>query len=60
MAASVAEYKPDFVGGGSYIRPEKSHLALDGKHIVPTERGLALFDVLERADPALVDPGVTA
>ena len=35
-------------------------LALDGKHILPTERGLALFDVLERADPALVDPGVTA
>jgi len=35
-------------------------LALDGKHIVPTERGFALFGVLERADPALVDPGVTA
>ena len=27
---------------------------------MPTERGLALFDVLQRADPALVDPGVTA
>jgi DNA topoisomerase-3 len=27
---------------------------------VPTERGLALFAVLQRADPALVDPGVTA
>ena len=35
-------------------------LAADGKHIVPTERGLALFATLERADPALVDPGVTA
>jgi len=35
-------------------------LTLDGKHIVPTERGLALFGVLEQADPALVDPGVTA
>jgi DNA topoisomerase-3 len=35
-------------------------LAADGKHIVPTERGLALYGVLERADPALVDPGVTA
>ena len=35
-------------------------LMADGKHIVPTERGLALFGVLERADPALVDPGVTA
>ncbi len=35
-------------------------LVADGKHIVPTERGLALHGVLERADPALVDPGVTA
>src|SRR3954451_18576474 len=35
-------------------------LIADGKHIVPTDRGLALFAVLERADPALVDPGVTA
>jgi DNA topoisomerase-3 len=35
-------------------------LTLDGKHVVPTERGLALFGILEQADPALVDPGVTA
>ena len=35
-------------------------LATQGKNIVPTERGLALFDVLQKADPALVDPGVTA
>ena len=35
-------------------------LVADGKHIVPTDRGLALHGVLERADPALVDPGVTA
>src|SRR4051794_15192811 len=35
-------------------------LVADGKHIVPTERGLVLHGVLERADPALVDPGVTA
>ena len=35
-------------------------LVASGKHIVPTERGLALFAVLEKADPALVDPGVTA
>lgn len=35
-------------------------LVADGKHIVPTERGLALFAVLQQADPALVDPGVTA
>jgi len=27
---------------------------------VPTEAGLSLFGVLEQADPALVDPGVTA
>jgi DNA topoisomerase-3 len=31
-----------------------------GKHIVPTEAGLSLFGVLKQADPALVDPGVTA
>src|SRR5947209_19678669 len=35
-------------------------LVADGKHIVPTKRGLVLHGVLERADPALVDPGVTA
>ncbi len=35
-------------------------LTTQGKLIVPTERGLALFGILERADPALVDPGVTA
>src|SRR3712207_7915889 len=34
-------------------------LAAQGKLVVPTERGLALFGVLERADPALVDPGAT-
>lgn len=31
-----------------------------GKNIVPTDLGLRLFGVLEQADPALVDPGVTA
>jgi DNA topoisomerase-3 len=35
-------------------------LTAQAKNIVPTERGLALFDVLRTADPALVDPGVTA
>lgn len=35
-------------------------LVIDGKNIVPTDRGLALFEVLQKADPALVDPGVTA
>ena len=47
---------------GEVIRGLKAQgfLVADGKHIVPTERGLALHGVLERADPALVDPGVTA
>jgi DNA topoisomerase-3 len=35
-------------------------LVAQGKHIVPTERGLSLYAVLKQADPALVDPGVTA
>src|SRR4051812_7500135 len=35
-------------------------LVASGKHIVPTERGLSLFAVLGQADPALIDPGVTA
>jgi DNA topoisomerase III len=35
-------------------------LVAQGKHIVPTETGLSLFGVLKQADPALVDPGVTA
>lgn len=35
-------------------------LTAQGKVAVPTERGLALFGVLEQAAPALVDPGVTA
>jgi DNA topoisomerase-3 len=35
-------------------------LVVQGKNIVPTETGLKLFGVLQKADPALVDPGVTA
>jgi len=35
-------------------------LVASGKNIVPTERGLVLFDVLGKADQALVDPAVTA
>ncbi|MCR0983601.1 type IA DNA topoisomerase [Roseomonas populi] len=35
-------------------------LVTEGKNIVPTPRGLSLYAVLEKADPALVDPGVTA
>ena len=39
---------------------KQGFLTSQGKNIVPTDRGLALFGVLKRADPALVDPGVTA
>ena len=39
---------------------EQGFLTAQGKNVVPTDRGLALFSVLKRADPALVDPGVTA
>ena len=35
-------------------------LVAQGKNIVPTDTGLKLFGVLREADPALVDPGVTA
>ncbi len=35
-------------------------LVTAGRHIVPTDAGLRLHAVLKRADPALVDPGVTA
>lgn len=35
-------------------------LIAKGKNIVPTATGLKLFGVLQQADPALVDPGVTA
>ena len=39
---------------------KQDFLMAQGKHIVPTETGLSLFGVLKQADPALVDPGVTA
>jgi DNA topoisomerase-3 len=39
---------------------KQAFLISEGKNIVPTEAGLSLFGVLQRADPALVDPGVTA
>ena len=39
---------------------KQGFLAAQGKNVVPTERGLVLFGVLGRADPGLVDPGVTA
>ena len=39
---------------------KQGFLTAQGKNIVPTDRGLAMFGVLKRADPALMDPGVTA
>ena len=39
---------------------KQGFLIAQGKNIVPTETGLSLFGVLKQADPALVDPGVTA
>ena len=39
---------------------KQSFLTAQGKNIIPTETGLKLFGVLKQADPALVDPGVTA
>src|SRR4029077_11616850 len=39
---------------------KQAFLIAEGKNIVPTETGLSLFGVLRQADPALVDPGVTA
>jgi DNA topoisomerase-3 len=39
---------------------KQGFLIAQGKNIVPTEAGLSLFGILEQADPALVDPGLTA
>jgi len=39
---------------------KQGFLIAQAKNIVPTETGLSLFGVLKQADPALVDPGVTA
>ncbi|MGH1484227.1 MAG: DNA topoisomerase [Geminicoccales bacterium] len=39
---------------------KQAFLTAEGKTIVPTDTGLALFGVLQKADPDLVDPGVTA
>ncbi len=48
--------RAEIVGG----LKKQDFLIAQGKYIVPTDKGLALFGVLELADPALVDPGVTA
>jgi len=39
---------------------KQGFLIAQRKQIVPTEAGLSLFGILKQADPALVDPGVTA
>ena len=39
---------------------KQGFLIAQEKNIVPTEIGLSLFGILKQADPALVDPGVTA
>src|SRR6202166_549950 len=39
---------------------KQDFLIAQGKNIVPTETGLSLFGILKQADPALVDPGLTA
>ncbi len=39
---------------------QQAFLIAQGKNIVPTDMGLQLFGVLQQADPALVDPGLTA
>jgi DNA topoisomerase-3 len=39
---------------------KQGFLIAQEKNIVPTETGLSLFGVLKHADPALVDPGLTA
>ncbi|MBK9467495.1 MAG: DNA topoisomerase III [Gammaproteobacteria bacterium] len=39
---------------------KQGFLVVEGKHIIPSASGLNLFGVLDRADRALVDPGVTA
>ncbi|MDQ6669664.1 MAG: DNA topoisomerase [Chloroflexota bacterium] len=39
---------------------KQAFLTAAGKNIVPTEVGLQLYGILQKADPALVDPGLTA
>ena len=39
---------------------KQAFLVAQEKNIVPTDVGLQLFGILQQADPALVDPGVTA
>jgi DNA topoisomerase-3 len=49
--------RAEIIGG---LKKQGFLISQQGKHIVPTEAGLSLFGILKQADPALVDPGVTA
>ena len=42
------------------VLKKQGDLVLSRKNIKPTERGLALYNVLAETDPTLVDPGQTA
>ena len=53
---STPATRAEIIGG----LKKQGFLIAQGKHILPTEAGLSLFGVLKQADPALVDPGVTA
>jgi len=48
--------RAEIIGG---LKKQKFLIA-QGKNIVPTETGIRLYKALKQADPALVDPGVTA
>src|SRR5712672_529570 len=52
----TAAARAEIIGG----LKKQGFLVAQGKNIVPTETGMSLFGVLKQADPALVDPGVTA
>ena len=48
--------RAEIIGGLKH----QDFLTIQAKNIVPTATGLTLYGVLRTADPALVDPGVTA
>ena len=52
----AGDTRAEIIGG----LKRQDFLVAQGKNIVPTDTGLKLFGVLKQADPALVDPGVTA
>jgi len=56
LARQPPATRAEIIGG----LKKQGFLIAQEKNIVPTETGLSLFGVLKQADPALVDPGVTA